>query len=66
MRLNFLIIIFISILSGEVHVFNRRAGTESEIKTIENGKTLFISARDLSVSLSSKLYENSERKKLVL
>jgi len=66
MRLNFLIIIFISILSGDVHVFNRRAGTESEIKTIENGKTLFISARDLSVSLSSKLYENSERKKLVL
>ncbi len=66
MRLNFLIIILISILSGEVHVFNRRAGTESEIKTIENGRTLFVSTRDLSSSLSSKIYENAERKKLVL
>ena len=66
MRLSLLIIILISILSAEVHVFNRRAGTESEIKTIEIGKTLFISAKDLSSSLSSKLYENAERKKLVL
>ena len=66
MRLSLLIIIFISILSAEVHVFNRRAGTESEIKTTEIGKTLFISAKDLSSSLSSKLYENAERKKLVL
>ena len=66
MRLSLLIIILISTLSAEVHVFNRRAGTESEIKTIEIGKTLFISAKDLSSSLSSKLYENAERKKLVL
>ena len=66
MRLSLLIIILISILSAEVHVFNRRAGTESEIKTTEIGKTLFISAKDLSSSLSSKLYENTERKKLVL
>ena len=51
---------------GDIHVFNRRASTESEIKTIEIGKTLFISAKDLSSSLSTKIYENAERKKLVL
>ena len=66
MRLVFLIITFYSFLIGDVHVFNRRTNTESEIKTIEIGKTLFISAKDFSSSLSSKIYENAERKKLVL
>ena len=66
MRLVFFIIILFSLLMGDIHVFNRRASTESEIKTIEVGKTLFISAKDLSLSLSSKIYENAERKKLVL
>ena len=66
MRLAFFIITFFSLLVGDVHVFNRRASTESEIKTIKVGKTLFISAKDLSLSLSSKIYENAERKKLVL
>tara|TARA_A100000164_G_C21900901_1_gene770446 strand:- start:427 stop:1893 length:1467 start_codon:yes stop_codon:yes gene_type:complete len=66
MRLVFLAITFYSFLLGDVHVFNRRANTESEIKTIEVGKTLFISVKDLSSSLSSKIYENVERKKLVL
>ena len=66
MRLVFFIITFFSFLLGDIHVFNRRASTESEIKTIEIGKTLFISAKDLSSSLSSKIYENAERKKLVL
>ena len=66
MRLVFLIITFYSFLVGDIHVFNRRVSTESEIKTIEVGKTLFISAKGLSSSLSSKIYENAERKKLVL
>ena len=66
MRLVFLIITFYSFLIGDIHVFNRRVSTESEIKTIEVGKTLFISAKGLSSSLSSKIYENAERKKLVL
>ena len=66
MRLVFFIITFFSLLLGDIHVFNRRASTESEIKTIEIGKTLFISAKDLSSSLSTKIYENAERKKLVL
>ena len=66
MRLVFFIITFYSFLIGDVHVFNRRTNTESEIKTIEIGKTLFISAKDFSSSVSSKIYENAERKKLVL
>ncbi|MFL3006414.1 MAG: N-acetylmuramoyl-L-alanine amidase [Candidatus Neomarinimicrobiota bacterium] len=66
MRLVFLIITFYSFLVGDIHVFNRRSSTESEIKTIEVGKTLFISAKGLSSSLSSKIYENAERRKLVL
>ena len=66
MRLTFFLIILFSTLAGDVHVFNRRANTESKINTIEIGKTLYISAKDLSLSLSSKIYENSERKKLVL
>ena len=49
-----------------MHVFNRRANIESEIKTIKVGETLYISAKGLSSSLSSKIYENSDRKKLVL
>ena len=66
MRLTILIIIFYSTLVGDVHVFNRRANIESDIKTIKVGKTLYISAKGLSLSLSSKIYENSDRKKLVL
>ena len=66
MRLVFFTMTFFSLLLGDIHVFNRRTSTESEIKTIEIGKTLFISAKDLSLSLSSKIYENAARKKLVL
>ncbi len=66
MQYKFLVIIFISILVGDVHVFNRRIGTESEIKTLLNTKPIFISSKDLARSLSSKIYENAEREKLVL
>ena len=55
-----------SVLWGEIHVFNRSSGTESEIRTLLDSKKLYISVKDLSQSLSSKLYENAERKKLVL
>ena len=56
----------ITVLNGEIHVFNRSAGTESEIKTLPKSKILYISAKDLASSFTSKLYENTERKKLVL
>ena len=56
----------ITVLNGEIHVFNRSAGTESEIKTLPKSKLIYISAKDLARSFTSKLYENTERKKLVL
>ncbi len=55
-----------TVLNGDIHVFNRSAGTESEIKTLSNTRALYISAKDLARSFTSKLYENTERKKLVL
>ena len=55
-----------TVLNGDIHVFNRSAGTESEIKTLSNTRPLYISAKDLARSFTSKLYENTERKKLVL
>ena len=60
------IILITSALWSEIHVFNRSAGTESEISTLPGSKVLYLSAKDLAKSLSSKLFENQDRKKLVL
>ena len=57
-----LFLLIINVLMGEIHVFNRSAGTESEIRSLSDSKKLYISAKDLARSLSSKLYENAERK----
>ena len=64
-----IIILFIfstELLFANIQVFNRNTGMESEIKTLSESKKLYISAKDLAQSLSSKLYENKDRKKLVL
>ena len=55
-----------AVLNGEIHVFNRSTGTEAEIKTLPKSKLLYISVKDLARSFTSKMYENIERKKLVL
>tara|TARA_B100000214_G_scaffold56237_1_gene36081 strand:+ start:3650 stop:5059 length:1410 start_codon:yes stop_codon:yes gene_type:complete len=47
-------------------VFNRSAGTETEIRTLPNVKSLYISSKDLAKSFTSKIYENKDRGKLVL
>ena len=60
------ILLFTSALWSEIHVFNRSSGVEYEIKTLSNSKVLYLSAKDLAKSLSSKLYENRDRRKLVL
>ena len=63
------ILIFLLLVTtarSEIHVFNRSAGTETEIKTLNESGLLYMSAKDVSNSLTSKLYENLERKKLVL
>ncbi len=63
-----ILIIFwlISLIQADIRVFNRSAGTESNIKTLPDSKQLYMSARDFARALSSRLYENQERKKLVL
>ena len=58
--------ILFGILLGDIHVFNRKSGSEFELKTIEDSNNLYVSTKDIAKALSSKLYENSERKKLVV
>ncbi len=53
-------------LYSDVHVFNRSSGSESEIKTLSSTKPLYLSAKDLAHSFSSKVYENKDRKKIVI
>ena len=62
------IIIFylVSLTQADIRVFNRSTGTESKIKTLPNSEQLYMSTRDFARALSSRLYENQERKKLVL
>ena len=66
MRYIFILILFFSFLRSDIHVFNRSSGTESEIKVLPNVKPIYVSAKDLGESFTSKIYENSERRKLVL
>ena len=66
MRYIFLLIIPLSLLRSDIHVFNRSSGTESEIKVLPSVKPIYVSAKDLGESFTSKIYENSERRKLVL
>ena len=66
MRYIFILILFFSFLRSDIHVFNRSTGTESEIKVLPNVKPIYVSAKDLGESFTSKIYENSERRKLVL
>ena len=66
MRYIISLLLFFSFLRSDIHVFNRSSGTESEIKILPNIKPIYISAKDLGESFTSKIYENSERRKLVL
>ena len=51
----FLIYFFISLLYGDIHVFNRKTGIEYELKTLRDSKILYVSIKDIAKSLSSKL-----------
>ena len=66
MRYIFILILFFSFLRSDIHVFNRSSGNESNIKVLPNVKPIYVSAKDLGESFTSKIYENSERRKLVL
>ena len=61
-----IILLFFSLINADIHVFNRSTGTESHIKALSNSKPLYISAKDIGRSFTSKVYENSERQKIVL
>ena len=61
------IIMFLTtILIADIKVVNESIGKNSYIKTLKGEKKSFVSTRDFVSSLSSRLYENEERKKLVL
>ena len=60
------LLFFLNIVFGEIHVFNRSNGTESDIETLSGVSPLYLSIKDLAKSFSSKIYENEERKKLVI
>ena len=66
--MNYIVLLYLSlsVLNGEIHVFNRQSGVESSVKTLSSSKPFYVSAKELAGSLTSKIYENAERKKLVL
>ena len=61
-----LFLFVLSLLNAEINVFNRTTGFSSELKVLSDTKPIYISTKDLAQSFTSKLYENSERKKLVI
>ena len=60
------LIFFISFMYADINVFNRSTGLSSELRVLSDAGPLYISTKDLAQSFTSKLYENSERKKLVI
>ena len=60
------LIFFISFIYADINVFNRSTGLSSELRVLSDAGPLYISTKDLAQSFTSKLYENSERKKLVI
>ena len=60
MRYIFLLIATLTFLRGDIHVFNRSSGTESEIKVLPNVKPIYVSAKDLGESFTTKIYENTD------
>ena len=61
-----IITFIISSLIADIKVVNNSISKSSFIKTLKGEKKVYVSTRDIVSALSSRLYENSERKKLVL
>ena len=55
-----------SVLFGDIKVINKSTLKEISINTLKGEDKTYISTKDLVAALSSRLYENLERKKLVL
>ncbi|MBT3299586.1 MAG: N-acetylmuramoyl-L-alanine amidase [Candidatus Marinimicrobia bacterium] len=58
----------LSFLMGDspIRVFNRSTGINSELKTFSKSKEVMVSAKEFAHALSLKVYENIDRKKIVL
>ena len=54
------------VLLADIKVINKSAPKEISIKTLKGEDKIYVSTKDLVAALSSRLYENLERKKLVL
>ena len=62
----YIIAVLSTVLVADIKVINRETAKDLTIKTLKGEKKIYISTRDLVLALSSRLYENQERKKLVL
>ena len=65
-RLIYILILFSAIVFADIKVINKSTSKNFIIKTLNGEKKIYISTRDLVSALSSRLYENQDRKKLVL
>ena len=62
----FVLFTLFSVLFGDIKVINKSTPSEISIKTLKGENKIYVSTKDLVAALSSRLYENLERKKLVL
>ena len=65
-RIIYISIIFSTILFADIKVVNKSTSKDFLVKTLKGEKKIYVSTRDLVSALSSRLYENLERKKLVM
>ena len=66
LRSIYIFAVFSTILFADIKVINKTTANNIMLKTLKGEKNIYISTRDLVSALSSRLYENQERKKLVL
>ena len=65
-KYNCFILLYFQSLFGDIKVINKSTPNEILIKTLKGEDKIYVSTKDLVSALSSSLYENLERKKLVL
>ncbi len=65
-KIKYTLLIFSTILFADIKVVNKSISQEFLVKTLKGERRIYVSTRDLVSALSSRLYENLERKKLVL
>ena len=63
-RIIYASIFFSNILFADIKVINKSTSKDFLIKTLKGEKIIYVSTRDLVSALSSRLYENLERKKI--